>query len=120
MRKDEANREKKLMFLIESLAGEDDATFAAAVEEMIRQSYGLRPEWLEFQVGGRWERGGQAFREFRCAAGSVSLFLMREAASAHGFERRIIYTADVDDGTQAYEIARGIETDFPSKELTET
>mgnify|MGYP003577891017 CR=1 FL=1 len=103
--------------LIESRLGEDEKGFCQGVEQMIVQAYGQRPEWLEFNIGEWWQRGDRAFREFQCAAGSVSLFLMREAQSERGFERGMIYCVEIEGATRAYEIAGGLETDVPFAEL---
>jgi hypothetical protein len=91
--------------------------FCEAAEDMIQQSYGHRPDWLQFSAGARFVRGGIYFREFVCFAGSVALFLMRRADSDGGFQRVIIYRADNDGVARAYEIRAGAKIEFSPDEL---
>ena len=103
--------------LIESPQAESDAQFCEAVESMIQQAYGHRPEWLQFSAGARLVHGGLYFREFVCFAGSVALFLMRHATSGSGFQRAIIYRAENDGVARVYEIRAGEKHDFCPDEL---
>ena len=58
--------------LIESPKDESDVQFCEAVESMILQTYGRRPECLKFSAGARFVRNGIYFREMVCFAGSVA------------------------------------------------
>ena len=103
--------------LVESPATESDEEFCAAIESMVRQAYGRRPDWLQFSAGIRFVRSGQHFREFACIAGSVSLFLMQRARRDGGFQRAIIYRVDDDGVARAFEIRVGEQTEFSPDEL---
>ena len=103
--------------LVESPAAESDAEFCAAIESMVLQAYGRRPDWLQFSAGVRFVRRSQHFREFACIAGSVSLFLMQRACRDGGFQRAIIYRADDDGIARAFEIRAGEQTEFSPNEL---
>lgn len=104
--------------LIESPKAESDELFCAAIEEMIVQSYGHRPDWLQFSAGDRFSWAGEHFREFVCAAGSVSLFLMRRAKQDNGFTRGIIIRADNGGVPRTYEIKAGVEMELKPSEIT--
>ena len=103
--------------LVESPASETDDQFCAAIESMVLQAYGHRPDWLQFTAGARFTSGDRHFREFACFAGSVALFLMQRARRDGGFERGIIYRPDDEGAARAYEICHGLETEFPPHEL---
>lgn len=103
--------------LVESPQAESDEQFCAAIENMVLQTYGRRPDWLRFSVGARFAHDGRCFREFACMAGSVAMILMSRAKREGGFPRSIIYRADDDATTHAYEIRSGVETEFSPDEL---
>ena len=103
--------------LVESPASETDEQFCAAIEGMVLQAYGHRPDWLQFAAGAPFIAGDRRFREFACFAGSVGLFLMQRARRGGGFERGIIYRADDEGTARTYEIRGGLETEFSPHEL---
>lgn len=103
--------------LIESPKMETDAQFCEVAEGMIQQTYGHRPDWLQFSAGARFVRCGVYFREFVCIAGSVALFLTQRASRDGGFPRAIICRADNDAVAKAYEIRDGMKNEFSPDEL---
>lgn len=103
--------------LVESPTAESDEQFCAAIESMVIQAYGHRPDWLRFTAGARFVRGSRHFREFACSAGSVSLCLMQRARRDGGFERAIVYRADDDGVARTFEISTGKQIEFSPDEL---
>ena len=103
--------------LIESAKDETDEDFCRAVEAMIQQTYGRRPNWLQFCAGARYVHGGTYFREFVCFAGSVSGFLQLRAERGEGLSRALIYRAENDGVARAYEIRGGTKSEFCPNEL---
>ena len=102
--------------LVESSEVETDEQFCAAIESMILQTYGHRPDWLRFSAGVRFVFGERHFREFVCIAGSVSLMLMQRAKRDSGFSRAIICRADYDGVPRAFEIRAGVENEHFSQD----
>ena len=103
--------------LVESSEAESDAQFCAAIDSMICQTYGHKPDWLQFSAGARFDFGERHFREMVCIAGSVALMLMQRAQKDGGFTRAIIYRADYDKVPRAFEIRAGVQTEFRPDEL---
>jgi hypothetical protein len=103
--------------LIESPKTETDEQFCEVIESMIQESYGHRPDWLQFSAGVRFVRGGICFREFVCFAGSVGGILELRAARGDGFSRALIYRAENDGIPRAYEIRDVVKTEFCPDEL---
>lgn len=96
--------------LVESSNAETDEQFCAAIESMILQTYGHRPDWLQFSAGARFIFGKFHFRGMVCLAGSVALMLMQRAKQDGGFSRAIIYKANCDGCRRAFEIRNGVES----------
>jgi hypothetical protein len=97
--------------LLESSVGEGDAQFKDAVEKIVVDTYGHRPERLKFSPGKRYARSGVAFREFVCMAGSVALAIIQRASRGE-LARAVIYRADVDGVVRTYEIRAGTKPSF--------
>ncbi len=104
--------------LIETGADETDPQFSEALDRIVVDIYGHRPDWLRFSPGKRFKRGDAAFREFVCMAGSVALRIMQRA-SRDELSRAIIYRADADGVERTYEVRAGQETEFSADELRE-
>lgn len=96
--------------LVESPEAEIDEQFCAAIESMILQTYGHRPDWLQFSAGARFVHDDRHFREFVCYAGSVALTLMQRAKRDGGFARAIICRGDYNGVPCAFEIRAGAES----------
>jgi len=103
--------------LIESGVQETDQQFSDALNRVVIDVYGHRPDWLSFSPGRRFVRGDAYFREFVCIAGSVALRVMQRARREDGLSRAIVYRADVDGIERTYEIRAGQETEFLPDEL---
>jgi hypothetical protein len=102
--------------LLESGVEEDDEQFRDAIERIVLDIYGHRPDWLKFSPGKRFARGGVTFREFVCMAGSVALRITQRASRGE-LSRAVIYRADVDGVVRTYEIRAGHETEFCPDDL---
>ena len=102
--------------LVETSAGETDEQFCEAVESMILRAYGHRLD-VRFSAGVRVLYDGRQFREFSCAAGSVTMKLMIEARYDGGFPRAVIYRAYDDSGGRAFEIRDCKEIEIDPDEL---
>lgn len=102
--------------LLESGVDEGDQQFRDAVERIVADIYGHRPDWLKFSPGKRFARAGVAFREFVGIAGSVALQIIMRA-SRGGLARAAVYRADVDGVKRTYEVRAGHETEFSPDDL---
>ncbi len=81
---------------IESPADETEEQFRAFVTELIVSIYKRVPDWLEYQVGGRFELRGRFYRQFICPAGSVSGFIHFASYSARRhFPTRLLSDGEV-------------------------
>jgi hypothetical protein len=59
------------MFLVEQLANETPEDVRAFLEDLVREVYGRRPEWLEYHLRRTHSFRGRASIEMFCPAGSV-------------------------------------------------
>ena len=103
--------------LIESPANESDEQFGSYVTELLTRIYGKIPNWLEFQVGERFERNKIFFRRFICPAGSVSSQMQIRAGQRDGISRAIIIRGHFNGLQVCSEIRAGIEIRFDCGEL---
>ena len=101
---------------LESSVEEGDEQFKDVVEKIVVDTYEHRPDWLKFWPVKRFARGGVAFREFVCMAGSVALRIIQRA-SRRELDRAVIYRADVNSVERKYEIRAGQETEFCPDDL---
>ena len=85
--------------------------------ELLTNIYGRIPEWLEFQVGRRFERRGVFFREFICPAGSVSGQIQLRASQLNGISRVLVLQWQARGLSHCSEIRIGVETKFDCGEL---
>ena len=102
---------------IESPADETEEQFRAYVTELIINIYTRLPDWLEYQVGGRFKLGGTFYRQFICSAGSVSVFIYQRATQQSGISRSIVERGEAHGERQCWEIHSGVETEFKYEDL---
>ena len=97
---------------IESPADETEEQFRAFLTELIVSIYKRVPDWLEYQVGGRFELRGRFYRQFICPAGSVSGFIHQRATQPGGISRSIVERGEARGERHCWEIHSGVETEF--------
>jgi hypothetical protein len=102
---------------IESPADETEEQFRAFVTELIVSIYKRVPDWLEYQVGGRFELRGRFYRQFICSAGSVSIFIHQRAIQPGGISRSIVERGEAHGARHCWEIHSGVETEFEHEDL---
>ena len=102
---------------IESPADETEEQFRAYVTELIINIYTRVPDWLEYQVGGRFKLGGTFYRQFICPAGSVSVFIYQRATQQGGISRSIVELGEAHGERHCWEIHSGVETEIEYEEL---
>ena len=98
--------------LIESPKHETEDQFRAYVTELLAEIYGTLPEWLVFNIGRRYERQGEFYREFLCPAGSVDGRVQMRAGQQGGISRPIIIHGTRGELPFCAEIRSGVETEF--------
>ena len=103
--------------LIESPAEESEAQFRAFLLATLTGIYGRLPEWLEFQIGHRFQFQGRLFRQFICPAGSVSAHIYQQATRAEGIARAIIERGVRQAQPFCFEISAGVETQINCDEI---
>lgn len=59
------------MFLVEKLPNETPEDVSAFLEHLVRQIYGRRPDWLQYDLRDTYSFRGRAFIQMFCPAGSV-------------------------------------------------
>ena len=103
--------------LIASPADETEEQFRAFVTELLVSIYRRMPDWLEFNVGNRFEFDGRLFREFICPAGSVSGQIHLRASQAGGISRVIVERGTVAGKLCCWQIRSSVKTEFPCDDL---
>jgi len=102
---------------IESPADETEDQFRAFVTELIVSIYKRVPDWLEYQVGERFELRGRFYRQFICPAGSVSSQIHLRAIQPGGISRAIVERGEASGVRHCWEIRSGVETEFEYEDL---
>jgi len=106
--------------LIESEPQESDESLRTWLEALFHEIYGSRPDWLKYELGQSYTFRDQRYRQFKCIAGSVSLFIMKQAKEPPGINRSIIYWGkDLKDRIRAVQIVGATEEEVPFSEILE-
>ena len=103
--------------LIESQREEDEEQFHAYLTELLVEIYSQMPKWLQFKIGGHFERNGTLYRSFLCPAGSVASNIQLLAQRPGGISRRLILRGRRADSPCCIEVSSGIENEFDCNQL---
>ena len=84
------------MFLVERLPAETRRDVEAFLEILLREVYGRRPEWLEYDLRESYTFQGREFIRMFCSAGSVHAHLTLRASTGGGISRDILQLGRID------------------------
>jgi hypothetical protein len=107
------------MFLVEKMPAETPQDVAAFLEILVREVYGRRPEWLEYDLRESYRFQGREFIRMFCAAGSVHAHLTLRASTGSGISRDILQLGTREDRPLAWLIHQGHETEHDPDEVKE-
>jgi len=105
------------MFLFEKLPAETPRDVEAFVEALVREIYGRRPEWLEYELRECYRFRGQEFIHIFCPAGSVHAQLSLRASTGDGISRDILGLGTRDGRARAWLLHRGQQTEHDPGEI---
>jgi hypothetical protein len=81
------------MTLIETHPGENDANLRAVADAILNTLNPEKPNWWHpYELLGSHQHDGKLFREFRCVAGSVQIWLWKLAFEHH--LRQVVWLSD--------------------------
>ena len=105
------------MFLVEKLPAETPKDVEAFLESLVREVYGRRPEWLEYDLRECYRFRGREFIRMYCAAGSVHGHLSLRASTGDGISRDILELGTKQDRPLAWLLHHGQETEHDPDEV---
>jgi hypothetical protein len=108
------------MFLVEKLPGETPQDVQAFLEALVLQVYGMRPEWLEYELRESYQFRGRQFVRMFCSAGSVHAHLSLRASTGEGITRDILQLGTKDDRSLAWLLHRGQQSEYDPDEVEAT
>jgi len=100
------------MFLIEKLPAETPRDVETFLEALVREVYGRRPEWLDYDLRETYKFQGREFVTMFCPAGSVHARLALHASTGDGISRDILQLRTRDGQEIAWLIHRGKESEY--------
>jgi hypothetical protein len=105
------------MFLVETLPGETPRDVEAFLEALIRQVYGRRPEWLEYDLRETYQFRGRQFIRMFCPAGSVHAHLTLRASTEDGITRDILQLGTKNDQPRVWLLHHGQQSEYDPDEV---
>ena len=106
------------MFLVEKLPNEAREDVGAFLEDLVREIYGRRPDWLQYDLRDTYSFRGRAFIQMFCPAGSVQAHMHLRASAGEGFSRDLLQLASTQDGQRfALLLHRGQESRYDPAEI---
>jgi hypothetical protein len=105
------------MFLIEKLPAETPRDVEVFLEILVREIYGRRPEWLEYELRESYRFQGREFIQMFCPAGSVHAHLSLRASTGDGISRDILELGTRDDLQRAWLLHRGHQSECDPVEV---
>ncbi len=107
------------MFLVEKLRDETLPDVEASLEVLVREIYGRRPEWLEYDLRGSYRFQGREFIMMFCPAGSVHSHLTLRALTGDGISRDILQLGTKEGRRLAWLIRQGKQSEYDPAEVEE-
>src|SRR5436305_1343861 len=104
------------MFLLEKLPAETPRDVEASLEALVREVYGKRPAWLEYELRESYKFHGREFIRMFCPAGSVHAHLALQASIGNGISRDILQLGTRDGRPLAWLIHHGQESEYDPNE----
>jgi hypothetical protein len=105
------------MFLIEKLPAETTQDVQAFLEGLVRQVYGRRPEWFDYDLRESYSFRGREFVRMFCAASSFHAQLSLRASTGDGISRDILQLGTKDGRSSAWLLHHGQESEYDSDEI---
>jgi len=106
------------MFLVEKLPNETREDVGSFLEHFVREIYGRRPDWLQYDLRDTYSFRGRAFIQMFCPAGSVHAQMHLRASAGEGIDRGILQLAGTPNGRRvALLIHRGKESECDPNDI---
>jgi hypothetical protein len=106
------------MFLVEKLPNETPEDVGAFLEQLVRDIYGRRPDWLQYDLRHTYSFRGRAFVQMFCPAGSVHARIHLHASTGEGLKRDFLELGSKQDGRPiAVLLHRGQESRYGLDEI---
>jgi hypothetical protein len=105
------------MFLIEKMPAETPQDVQTFLETLVREIYGRRPEWLDYELRDSYRFRGREFIQMFCPAGSVHGQISMRASSRDGISRDILQVGTRQGREFAWLLHRGQESEYDSSEI---
>lgn len=107
------------MFLVEKMPAETLQDVEIALDVLVRDIYGRRPEWLEYDLRGSYRFQGRDFILMSCPAGSMHAHLTLQALRGDGISRDILQLGTKEGRQVAWLIHQGNQSEHDPDEVEE-
>ena len=108
---------RHVMFLVEKLPAETAQDVQAFLEALVREIYGRRPDWLEYDLRESYRFRGREFIRMFCPAGSFHARLNLRASTGHGIARDILQLGTRAGREFAWLLHQGEESEYEPDEI---